>query len=62
MDLSGDGDSFPQLKVLHIDELDGLSEVTCMDDVSMPKLKKLLLVQGRRSPISLSERLAKLRI
>ncbi|KAH0637499.1 hypothetical protein KY289_037414 [Solanum tuberosum] len=62
MDLAGDGDSFPQLEVLHIYEPDELSEVTCMDDASMPKLKKLLLVQCRRSPISLSERLAKLRI
>ncbi|KAH0634430.1 hypothetical protein KY290_037843 [Solanum tuberosum] len=67
MDLSGDGDgdSFPQLEVLHIEDARGLSEVTCMDDMSMPKLKKLLLVQGPIiSPISLrvSERLAKLRI
>uniref|UniRef100_M1BUB6 Rpi-vnt1 n=1 Tax=Solanum tuberosum TaxID=4113 RepID=M1BUB6_SOLTU len=61
MDLSG-GDSFPQLEFLHINEPDGLSEVMCRDDVSMPKLKKLLLVQGSGSPISLSERLAKLRI
>nr|ADB85623.1 rpi-vnt1-like protein [Solanum okadae] len=63
MDLSGD--SFPQLEVLHIEDAHGLSEVTCMDDMSMPKLKKLLLVQGPIiSPISLrvSERLAKLRI
>ncbi|KAH0637497.1 hypothetical protein KY289_037412 [Solanum tuberosum] len=63
MDLSGD--SFPQLEVLHIEDAHGLSEVTCMDDMSIPKLKKLLLVQGPIiSPISLrvSERLAKLRI
>uniref|UniRef100_M1C9B0 Rpi-vnt1 n=1 Tax=Solanum tuberosum TaxID=4113 RepID=M1C9B0_SOLTU len=64
MDLSGD--SFPQLEVLHIEDAQGLSEVTCMDDMSMPKLKKLLLVQGPfiYSPISLrvSERLAMLRI
>ncbi|KAH0739848.1 hypothetical protein KY290_038553 [Solanum tuberosum] len=33
MDLSGDGDSFPQLEVLHIREPDGLSEVTCRDDL-----------------------------
>nr|ACJ66595.1 late blight resistance protein [Solanum venturii] len=63
MDLSGD--SFPQLEVLYIEDAQGLSEVTCMDDMSMPKLKKLFLVQGPNiSPISLrvSERLAKLRI
>ncbi|KAH0634422.1 hypothetical protein KY284_037208 [Solanum tuberosum] len=66
MDLSGDGDSFPQLEVLHIKDARGLSEIMCMDDMSMPKLKKLLLVQSPiiYSPISLrvSERLAKLRI
>ncbi|KAG5588617.1 hypothetical protein H5410_049051 [Solanum commersonii] len=63
MDLSsdGDGDSFPQLEVLHIDEPDGLSELTCKNDVSVPKLKKLLLIRVD-SPISLSERLAKLRV
>ncbi|KAG5588458.1 hypothetical protein H5410_048892 [Solanum commersonii] len=62
MDLSsdGDGDSFPQLEVLHIDVPNGLSEIKCTDDVSMPKLKKLLLIRVY-SPISLSERLAKLR-
>ncbi|KAH0634425.1 hypothetical protein KY284_037211 [Solanum tuberosum] len=58
MDLSG-GDSFPQLEVLHIQGSHGLSEVTCTDDVSMPKLKKLLLI-GVDSQIRLSERLAKL--
>ncbi|WMV48331.1 hypothetical protein MTR67_041716 [Solanum verrucosum] len=66
MDLSGNGDSFPQLEVLHIKDARGLSEVTCMDDMSMPKLKKLLLVQGPiiYSPIRhrVSERLAMLRI
>ncbi|KAH0634426.1 hypothetical protein KY290_038554 [Solanum tuberosum] len=63
MNLSGDGDgdSFPQLEVLHIVAPNGLSEVTCRNDVSMPKLKKLLLI-GVHSPISLSERLAKLRV
>ncbi|KAH0637479.1 hypothetical protein KY289_037394 [Solanum tuberosum] len=60
MALSG-GDSFPQLEVLHIHEPYGLSEITCMDDVSMPKLKKLLLIRVH-SPISLSERFAKLRV
>ncbi|KAL3360038.1 hypothetical protein AABB24_016509 [Solanum stoloniferum] len=60
MDLSGDGDSFPQLEVLHIQESNWLSEITCRDDVSMPKLKKLLLVID--SNVRLSERLAKLRI
>ncbi|KAK4732868.1 hypothetical protein R3W88_025856 [Solanum pinnatisectum] len=43
MDLSGDGDSFPQLEFLHIHGPDGLS---CRDDVSIPKLKKLLLKDG----------------
>ncbi|KAH0637504.1 hypothetical protein KY289_037419 [Solanum tuberosum] len=62
MDLSGDGDSFPQLEVLHIEYARRLSEVTCTDDVSMPKLKKLLLIGGILSPIMLSERLAKLRV
>ncbi|KAH0637495.1 hypothetical protein KY289_037410 [Solanum tuberosum] len=61
MDLSGDGDSFPQLEVLHIVAPVGLSEVTCMNDVSMPKLKKLLLIEVH-SPIRLSERFAKLRV
>ncbi|KAH0637496.1 hypothetical protein KY289_037411 [Solanum tuberosum] len=61
MDLSGDGDSFPQLEVLHIQEPFMLSEVTCTDDVSMPKLKKLLLIDTI-SNIRLSERLAKLRL
>ncbi|KAH0634451.1 hypothetical protein KY290_037861 [Solanum tuberosum] len=58
----GDGDSFPQLEVLHIRESDGLSEVTCRDDVSMPKLKKLLLIIDSNVRLSVSERLAKLRI
>ncbi|KAH0637483.1 hypothetical protein KY289_037398 [Solanum tuberosum] len=61
MDLSGDGDSFLQLEVLHIEAPSGLSEVTCRDDVSMPKLKKLLRIR-LHSPISLSERLAMLRV
>ncbi|KAL3329339.1 hypothetical protein AABB24_036439 [Solanum stoloniferum] len=61
MDLSGDGDSFPQLEFLHIREPFMLSEVTCRDDVSIPKLKKLLLKDGT-SNVRLSERLAKLRI
>ncbi|KAL3329361.1 hypothetical protein AABB24_036448 [Solanum stoloniferum] len=61
MDLSGDGDIFPQLEFLHIHEPVGLSEVTCTDDVSIPKLKKLLLI-GNTSNIRLSEHLAKLRI
>ncbi|KAK6781269.1 hypothetical protein RDI58_023453 [Solanum bulbocastanum] len=59
MDLSGD--SFPQLEVLHIQGSNGLSEVTCTDDVSIPKLKKLLLIDGT-SEVRLSERLTKLRI
>ncbi|XP_055813918.1 toMV susceptible protein tm-2-like [Solanum dulcamara] len=60
MDLSGDanGDSFPQLEVLHIDKPFRLCQVTCRDDVSMPKLKMVKVSSG----ISLSERLAKLRI
>ncbi|XP_015170548.1 putative disease resistance RPP13-like protein 3 [Solanum tuberosum] len=62
MDLSGDGDSFPQLEVLHIQESYGLSEITCKDDVSMPKLIKLLLIERTDSNVRLSERLAKLRI
>ncbi|KAH0634419.1 hypothetical protein KY290_037836 [Solanum tuberosum] len=61
MDLSGDGDSFPQLEVLHIDEPDGLSEVTCRNDVSVPKLKRLLLKHSIPN-VRLSERLAKLRV
>jgi len=62
MDLSG-GDSFPQLEFLHINEPDGLSEVMCRDDVSMPKLKKLLLIDTTSKVwLSVSERLAKLRI
>ncbi|KAH0637490.1 hypothetical protein KY289_037405 [Solanum tuberosum] len=65
MDLSsdgdGDGDSFPQLEVLHIDEPNGLSEVTCRNDVSVPKLKKLLLIDSIPN-VRLSERLAKLRV
>ncbi|MCD9558559.1 ToMV resistance protein Tm-2(2) [Datura stramonium] len=64
MDLSSDdanGDSFPQLEVLHIQEPLRLSEVTCTDDISMPKLNKLLLVK-LFSPIRLSERLGRLRI
>ncbi|TMX02701.1 hypothetical protein EJD97_020278 [Solanum chilense] len=61
MALSGEanGYSFPQLEVLHIHSPNGLSEVTCTDDVSMPKLKKLLLT-GFHCGISLSERLEKL--
>ncbi|KAH0637489.1 hypothetical protein KY289_037404 [Solanum tuberosum] len=59
MDLSGD--SFPQLEVLHILEPLWLFEITCTDDVSMPKLKKLLLIEVD-SQIRLSERLAKLRV
>ncbi|KAF3634927.1 putative disease resistance RPP13-like protein 3-like isoform X1 [Capsicum annuum] len=45
MDLSGDvtSDSFPQLEVLHFVEVSWLTEVTCTDDVSMPKLNKALL-------------------
>ncbi|KAK4732867.1 hypothetical protein R3W88_025855 [Solanum pinnatisectum] len=62
MDLSGDGDNFPQLEVLHIERSNGLSEVTCTDDVSMPKLKKLLLIERTDSNVRLSERLAKLRV
>ncbi|KAH0635984.1 hypothetical protein KY290_036384 [Solanum tuberosum] len=63
MDLSGEanGYSFPQLEVLHIHNPNGLSEVTCTDDVSMPKLKKLLLT-GVDSPIILLQRLIKLSI
>ncbi|KAG5585357.1 hypothetical protein H5410_045791 [Solanum commersonii] len=63
MDLSGEvnGYSFSQLEVLHIHYPDGLSEVTCTDDISMPKLKRLLLTSVH-SPISLSERLKKLSI
>nr|ABM05492.1 Tm-2 ToMV resistance protein [Solanum tuberosum] len=59
MDLSGDG--FPQLEVLHIQNPLWLPEITCTDDVSMPKLKKLLLT-GVYSQIRLSERLVKLRV
>ncbi|WMV48334.1 hypothetical protein MTR67_041719 [Solanum verrucosum] len=62
MDLSGDGDSFPQLEVLHIKDPVCLSEVTCTDDVGMPKLKKLLLIERTDSNVRLSERLAKLRV
>ncbi|KAH0637494.1 hypothetical protein KY289_037409 [Solanum tuberosum] len=62
MDLSGDGDSFPQLEVLHIKDALLLSEVTCTDDVSMPKLKKLILIETFDSNVRLSEKLAKLRI
>ncbi|KAM3327217.1 hypothetical protein P3S67_002343 [Capsicum chacoense] len=65
MDLSGDvnGDSFPQLEVLHIVEPDQLSEVTCTDDASMPKLNKVVVVEVHvHSKIRLSERLAKLRM
>ncbi|KAH0634428.1 hypothetical protein KY290_037842 [Solanum tuberosum] len=62
MDLSGDGDSFPQLEVLHIKYAQELSEVTCTDDVSMPKLKQLLLIERTDSNVRLSEKLAKLRI
>ncbi|PHT85527.1 hypothetical protein T459_07633 [Capsicum annuum] len=65
MDLSGDvnGDSFPQLEVLHFVEPYGLSEVTCTDDVSMPKLNKIPLEEDSFQPnIRLSERLAKLRM
>ncbi|KAH0634427.1 hypothetical protein KY290_037840 [Solanum tuberosum] len=62
MDLSGDGDSFPQLEVLHIEYARGLSEVSCRDDMSMPKLKKLFLLIATTSGIRLSERLAKLRV
>nr|XP_025888796.1 putative disease resistance RPP13-like protein 3 [Solanum lycopersicum] len=61
MDLCGDGDSFPQLEVLHIQEPSGLSEVECMDDVSMPKLKKLLLKRTKFN-IRLSEHVTKLMI
>ncbi|KAM3357082.1 hypothetical protein P3S68_023796 [Capsicum galapagoense] len=65
MDLSGDvnGDSFPQLEVLHIVEPDQLSEVTCTHDASMPKLNKVVVVEVHvHSKIRLSERLAKLRM
>nr|XP_004247879.1 disease resistance protein RPP13-like [Solanum lycopersicum] len=62
MDLSGDNDSFLQLEVLHIQEPSGLSEVECTDDVSMPKLKKLLLIETTNSNLRLSKRLAKLRV
>nr|AIB02970.1 Ph-3 resistance protein [Solanum pimpinellifolium] len=62
MDLSGDGDSFLQLEVLYIQEPSGLSEVECTDDVSMPKLKKLLLKEIPNSNLRLSKRLAKLRV
>ncbi|KAH0640634.1 hypothetical protein KY285_037220 [Solanum tuberosum] len=62
MDLSGDGDSFPQLEVLHIKYARGLSEVSCRDDMSMPKLKKLFLLIDTTSGVRLSERLAKLRV
>ncbi|KAG5585402.1 hypothetical protein H5410_045836 [Solanum commersonii] len=60
MDLSGEanGYSFPQLEVLHIHYPDRLSKVTCTDDVSMLKLKELLLTRVN-SPISLSGRLKK---
>ncbi|KAH0637521.1 hypothetical protein KY289_037436 [Solanum tuberosum] len=62
MDLSG-GDSFPQLEVLHIQHPFWLDEITCRDDVSMPKLKKLLLIDTTSKVwLSVSERLAKLRI
>ncbi|KAH0637481.1 hypothetical protein KY289_037396 [Solanum tuberosum] len=61
MDLSGDGDNFPQLEVLHIQTLDGLSEVTCRNDVNVPKLKKLLIKHSIPN-VRLSERLAKLRV
>ncbi|PHT97125.1 hypothetical protein BC332_33945 [Capsicum chinense] len=59
MDLSSDvnGDSFPQLEVLHFVEPDQLSEVICTHDFSVPKLNKVLL-DGVRSEIRLSERLA----
>ncbi|KAH0640616.1 hypothetical protein KY285_037202 [Solanum tuberosum] len=57
MDLSGDGDSFPQLEVLHIVNAQGLSKITCMDDMSMPKLKKLLLINTNPN-VRLSERLS----
>ncbi|WMV48332.1 hypothetical protein MTR67_041717 [Solanum verrucosum] len=60
MDLSG-GDSFPQLEFLHIKESLCLFEITCMDDVSMPKLKKLLLMDTIPN-VRLSERLVKLRV
>ncbi|KAF3666911.1 putative chaperone protein dnaJ 20, chloroplastic-like [Capsicum annuum] len=58
MDLSCDVncDSFPQLEVLHIQGNKGLSEVICRDDVSMPKLKKVV-VTGFYSSVSLPERL-----
>ncbi|WMV48350.1 hypothetical protein MTR67_041735 [Solanum verrucosum] len=64
MDLSGDGDgdSFLQLEVLHIVYARGLSEVSCRDDMSMPKLKKLFLLIDTTSGVRLSERLAKLRV
>ncbi|PHT97128.1 hypothetical protein BC332_33948 [Capsicum chinense] len=64
MDLSSDvnGDSFPQLEVLHFVVLPyQLLEVTCTDDASMPKLNKVLL-EGVRSEIRLSERLARFRM
>ncbi|KAK4341530.1 hypothetical protein RND71_040031 [Anisodus tanguticus] len=60
MDLSGDAHSFPQLEVLHIQKPIWLSEVTCRDGVSMPKLNKVILVSGT-SETRLSERLAMLR-
>lgn len=63
MDLSceANGDSFSQLEVLHIKDPFDLSEVRCRDDVSMPKLKKLILVQVSEWLIlRLPERLTKL--
>lgn len=65
MDLSCDdnGDSFPQLEVLHIHHPTSLSDITCRDDVSMPKLKKLLLRGVSEGVVSrLPKRLAKLRV
>ncbi|KAM3357079.1 hypothetical protein P3S68_023793 [Capsicum galapagoense] len=56
MDLSSDvnGDSFPQLEVLHFVVPYQLSEVTCTDDFSVPKLNKVLL-EGLSSEIRLPE-------
>ncbi|PHT62798.1 hypothetical protein T459_33374 [Capsicum annuum] len=63
MDLSSDvnGDSFPQLEVLHFVDPYQLFEVTCTHDFSVPKLNKVLL-EGVRSEIRLSERLARFRM
>ncbi|KAK6777726.1 hypothetical protein RDI58_024444 [Solanum bulbocastanum] len=58
-DLSSD--RFPQLEVLHIHNPIRLSEVTCTDDVNIPKFKKLLLIDST-SKVRLSKHLAKLRV